>query len=370
MTQQNNTPVETAGAADTPHNETALADVDEALDRELGISPDADDITPPDEEAAEAEQSEQAAGAEEEAEDEPAAEEAEEEAEDDSPDEDEDDDPSASDDADFKSIPEEHQKTVGKLIAKARSKALAKNEAKLAELSATAEQVPELEAARDSLEDELSELRAAKTVPAPTAERPLAALTSTEDLRTYVQNARTHLRELRSNPDEVQVPDGQGGQRYLTEAEVQSRIASLQDRLEFDVPEHRDFLRDRAKADQKLEADFPELAQAKSPLTREVNKVLAAQPQLKLMPDARRKALTLALGEKLLAQHGAKAYAVATGKAAPAAKAAKTPAQKAAAKAAPRAPAPPASSSAPRRAAAPATPGKFSEEALDEELFG
>lgn len=360
---QTNTPVAAAEEADTS-TQTALADENEALDRELGLVPEAD-ITP-DAEADESDESEESEQDDtEDSEEDAEAEESESDESEDS--DDEDDDPSNDADADFKSIPEEHQEAVGKLISKARHKERAKNEAKIAELTETAGKVTELEQARDDLEGQLTELRAEKSVPAATEERPLASLTTEQDLRDYTKKARTHLRELQANPDEIQVPDGQGGQRYLTDTEVQQRIAFLQDRLTFDVPEHQSFLRDNAQAEQQLLKDYPDLGQPKSQLAREVNKVLADQPQLKAQSGYRRTALSLALGNLLIGKHGDKAYSIATGKVAPARKVAKKQAAK---KAAPRAPAPPAASSAPRRAAAPAKQGQFSEDAFDQELFG
>ena len=371
MTTQNQT-TEPARVADTQSAqavETALADSETAFDAELGFLPGDDAEQPPEinedpdpqADPDPSDEPDETTGDDEdppEGDEEPVEEEEE-------PTEDEDTD----DEPDFSSIPKEHQAAVGKLISKARTKERSKSEAKINELSALAEKVPTLEGERTTLQSQLDDLKAAKSVPAPTSESPYANVVSIDELKTKENLLWDHRRELMSNPDEVQIADPHTGQlRYLRDGEANSRIAQIDERLQRYLPVQRKFLEEHATLDKQLVADFPDLEREGSALKQSVNRILAARPELKLTANYRRTALAQAIGEQVLSAQGKEAWAYSQGKPVKKPINGNTPGKPAAPRQ--KAPPPPTARTAPRRNAATTVPGKFSEDAFDQELFG
>ena len=319
MTTQNQK-TEPARVADTQSAqavETALADSETAFDAELGFLPGDDAEQPPEinedpdlqadpdpsDDPAETTDADDEPAEGDEGEDDPNEEE--------EPPEDED----ADDEPDFSSIPKEHQAAVGKLISKARTKERSKTEAKINELSALAEKVPTLESERTTLQSQLDDLKAAKSVPAPTSESPYANVVSIDDLKAKENLLWDHRRELMSNPDEVQITDPLTGQlRYLKDGEANARIAQIDERLQRYLPVQRKFLEEHATLDKQLVADFPDLEREGSTLKQSVNRILAARPELKLTANYRRTALAQAIGEQVLTAQGKEAWAYSQGK--------------------------------------------------------
>lgn len=360
-------PADSTGVADTPSqfDQAALSDsaIETALDQELGLAPatdapnpDLQDVVPNESEAATAEDTTTNA-------DENASEAAEPEAAEPEAENDPDTDRAA-----LEAIPEELQPKVGSLLKEMRERTRAKSAEKLmaaeqraAELS---ERLPTLEQARDELQGSLDELRADRAVPAPTARNPLAAVTALADLDSAEEALWGMRTQLMSDPTNVQVDDGQGGQRYLEEGEAARRIAFIDERLQRFLPRQRELLQQQEGKRQALVDEFPDYAKRGSELQRGVARAIAANPELKANANYHRTALAQAIGERMLQVHGKQAWAQATTKVAPAAKVS----QSVKAKNEPKPPPPVRTQAAPRRAAQTDLAGEFSQSRYDRYL--
>lgn len=358
-------PADSTGAADTPSqfDQAALSDsaIETALDQELGLAPDADaadpalqDVVPDESEATTAEDTTTTT-------DESAADEATDAAADDVSEDD-------TDRAALEAIPEELQPKVGSLLKQMRERTRAKSAEKLtaveqraAELS---ERLPTLERERDELQGSLDELRAARAVPAPSARNPLAAVTSLADLDSAEESLWSMRTQLVSDPTNVQVDDGQGGQRYLEEGEAARRVAFIDERLQRFLPRQRELLRQQESDRSATIDEFPDYGKRGSELQRGVARVIAANPELKASAHYHRTALAQAIGEQMLRVHGKQAWAQATGKAA----VADTVSKPAKAKVEPKPPPPVRTQAAPRKATQTVPAGEFNEARYDRYL--
>lgn len=367
-------PADSTGVADTPSqfDQAALSDsaIETALDQELGLAP-ISDAPDPDLQDVNLDKSEAATAddtttiADESAAADPAepSSESEDAAAEELP-------PSSEDEADtdraaLAAIPEELQPKVGSLLKEMRERTRAKSAEKLtaaeqraAELS---ERLPTLEQERDELRGSLDELRAARAAPAPTARNPLAAVTSLADLDSAEEALWSMRTQLVSDPTNVQVDDGQGGQRYLEEGEAQRRIAFIDERLQRFLPRQRQLLQQQESGRTALLDEFPDYGKRGSELQRSVSRAIAANPELKASANYHRTALAQAIGEQMLRVHGKQAWAQATTKVAPAATVSKT----VKAKTEPKPPPPVRTQAAPRRATQTDPAGEFSQTQYD-----
>jgi hypothetical protein len=353
-------PADSTGVADTPSqfDQAALSDsaIETALDQELGLAP-ISDAPDPDLQDVNLDKSEAATAddtttiADESAAADPA-------------------EPSSEDEADtdraaLAAIPEELQPKVGSLLKEMRERTRAKSAEKLtaaeqraAELS---ERLPTLEQERDELRGSLDELRAERAVPASTARNPLASVTSLADLDSAEEALWSMRTQLVSDPTNMQIPDGQGGQRYLEEGEAQRRIAAIDERLQRFLPRQRQLLQQQESGRTALLDEFPDYGKRGSELQRSVSRAIAANPELKASANYHRTALAQAIGEQMLRVHGKQAWAQATTKVAPAATVSKT----VKAKTEPKPPPPVRTQAAPRRATQTDPVGEFSQTQYD-----
>jgi hypothetical protein len=259
------------------------------------------------------------------------------------------------DDTDVAEIPKEYQAKVGQLLKKTRDKERAKVEARVAELEQAAARAQELEQQSQALTGELEQLRAAKAMPAPSADEPFADVTDETALAEVEQRYRAARKRLMTEPDNIQVDDGEGGKRYLSEEEVRRELATIDDRLQFDLPKRRQWLANHTQFDRVLSESLPEINDPKSEIARKVNQVIAQLPAVKSLPGYRYVALANVVGNEFIGKFGKEALKVLAELKAPGAKApAKAAATKPAA-AKPKAPKPPKAQAAPARPTTKAT---------------
>jgi murein DD-endopeptidase MepM/ murein hydrolase activator NlpD len=259
------------------------------------------------------------------------------------------------DDTDVAEIPKEYQAKVGQLLKKTRDKERAKVEARVAELEQAAARAQELEQQSQALTGELEQLRAAKAMPAPSADEPFADVTDETALAEVEQRYRAARKRLMTEPDNIQVDDGDGGKRYLSEEEVRRELATIDDRLQFDLPKRRQWLANHTQFDRVLSESLPEINDPKSEIARKVNQVITQLPAVKSLPGYRYVALANVVGNEFISKFGKEALKVLAELKAPVAKA---PAKAAATKPAavkPKAPKPPKAQAAPARPTAKAT---------------
>jgi len=366
-------PADSTGVADTPSqfDQAALSDsaIETALDQELGLAP-ISDAPDPDLQDVNLDKSEAATAddtttiADESAAADPAEPSSEDAAAEELP-------PSSEDEADtdraaLAAIPEELQPKVGSLLKEMRERTRAKSAEKLtaAEQRATelSERLPTLEQERDELRGSLDELRAARAAPAPTARNPLAAVTSLADLDSAEEALWSMRNKLVSDPTNVQVDDDQGGKRFLQVDEAVQRIAFIDERLNRFLPRQRELLKQQASNRTALINEFPDYAKRGTELQRSVDRVIAANPELKASADYPGTALAQAIGERMLRAHGKAAWLYATGKAAPPAA---TVSKTVKAKTEPKPPPPVRTRAAPRRATQADPVGEFSQTQYD-----
>lgn len=201
-------------------------------------------------------------------------------------------------------IPEELQPTVGKLLKKTREKERAKVAKRLAELETVANRATELEQTRATLEGELDRVKAAKVVPSPTKQDPFADVTTAEDLQSIEDRYWQARQRLVKNPDSIEVDDGDGGKRYLSDAEVREKLAVVDEHLQRRLPQKRKWLEQHEQFDGQLVQVLPEIDDPKSEISRAVNKVITALPEVKKFPGYRTTALAQVLGNTLISEFG------------------------------------------------------------------
>jgi hypothetical protein len=247
-------------------------------------------------------------------------------------------------DTDVAEIPKELQAKVGQLLKKTRDKERAKVEARVAELEQAAARAQELEQQSAALTGELEQLRATKAMPAPSADEPFADVTDDTALAEVEQRYRAARKRLMTEPDNIQVDDGEGGKRYLSEEEVRRELATIDDRLQFDLPKRRQWLANHTHYDRVLSESLPEINDPKSEIARKINQVITQLPAVKSLPGYRYVALANVVGNEFISKFGKEALKVLAELKAPVAKAAVKPAADK-----PKAPKPPKAQAAPAR---------------------
>lgn len=216
------------------------------------------------------------------------------------------------DEVDFSAIPPEHQKAVGKLIKQTREKERAKLATKLEEFETVRSEHAQLKSEREQLTSTLEQVKAQKSVPAPTDAAPYADITSAQDLHDTEQKLWELREKVVSDPESIEIDDGEGGKRSLTESEARRYLARIDQRLHRDIPAKRLWMQQHEQYDQILRQAMPDVDDANSELGKQVNRIIASFPQVKLIPGYRNTAAATVIGQEMMKRHGAKAWQVAT----------------------------------------------------------
>lgn len=214
------------------------------------------------------------------------------------------------------------QRVIAREIGKARGR-YKEAEAKVTELTTTVEAAKQEKQEYESL---VTELKAAKVVPAPTRQDPLVAHDSLDSLQRLEETSRAFKRwaTLHPNGGPCEMIKGNDGQpEHLSAEQVAQLRANVDDDLDVHIPRRRMFLQEDRKYTEQCTALFPQLREKTHELTIATNDILANAPEFKRFPGARMGAVYYELGRRLVEKHQGKAWDVATGKFQPSAPAAK-----------------------------------------------
>lgn len=173
-------------------------------------------------------------------------------------------------------------------------------EAKLSELQAQVAQVPQLQAA-------LSQLQAAKVVPAPTAQDPLATVQTAEALQEVEAFAQQLKDWIDDNPEGGPCPLFPGRDGQPTEVD-EVGLKNLRAKVRADlraIPQRRDYLQRKAQTEAMLVKEMPELSDPNHEINLRVNQILASTPELKRLPEHRLGAFFYEIGRRVTGATGA-----------------------------------------------------------------
>jgi hypothetical protein len=170
-------------------------------------------------------------------------------------------------------------KTAEETSAKAVSDAVAEREARIAELEAKLTQTTPASPAE---------------APVPTsAETPLAHVENAAQLQEEIARAKrirawaiTHWDGVDPETgDPVEVPDGNGGTRVATAAEIRSHFSRCDEVLNEHAPARAEFLRQRTEQIELARTEYPALFDTKSDEHRLFQQVLQALPEIRRFAD-------------------------------------------------------------------------------------
>jgi len=170
-------------------------------------------------------------------------------------------------------------KTAEETSAKAVSDAVAEREARIAELEAKLTQTTPASPAE---------------APVPTsAETPLAPVENAAQLQEEIARAKrirawaiTHWDGVDPETgDPVEVPDGNGGTRVATAAEIRSHFSRCDEVLSEHAPARAEFLRQRTEQIELARTEYPSLFDTKSDEHRLFQQVLQALPEIRRFAD-------------------------------------------------------------------------------------
>jgi hypothetical protein len=170
-------------------------------------------------------------------------------------------------------------KTAEETSAKAVSDAVAEREARIAELEAKLTQTTPASPAE---------------APVPTsAETPLAHVENAAQLQEEIARAKrirawaiTHWDGVDPETgDPVEVPDGNGGTRVATAAEIRSHFSRCDEVLSEHAPARAEFLRQRTEQIELARTEYPSLFDTKSDEHRLFQQVLQALPEIRRFAD-------------------------------------------------------------------------------------
>ena len=170
-------------------------------------------------------------------------------------------------------------KTAEETSAKAVSDAVAEREARIAELEAKLTQTTPASPAE---------------APVPTsAETPLAHVENAAQLQEEIARAKrirawaiTHWDGVDPETgDPVEVPDGKGGTRVATAAEIRSHFSRCDEVLNEHAPARAEFLRQRTEQIELAKTEYPALFDTKSDEHRLFQQVLQALPEIRRFAD-------------------------------------------------------------------------------------
>ena len=173
-------------------------------------------------------------------------------------------------------------KTAEEMSAKAVSDAVAEREARIAELEAKLTQTTPATPANPA------------EAPVPTsAETPLAHVENAAQLQEEIARAKrirawaiTHWDGVDPETgDPVEVPDGKGGTRVATAAEIRSHFSRCDEVLNEHAPARAEFLRQRTEQIELARTEYPALFDAKSDEHRLFQQVLQALPEIRRFAD-------------------------------------------------------------------------------------
>lgn len=176
----------------------------------------------------------------------------------------------------------------------------------------------ELTTENQALKDQVAHLQAAKVVPTPTAQDPLADV---QDVATLTQVREAHqatLDWIEDNADAIRdLGEGEtlefpfyqqdGKPVGVSKAQIDRIKQTARSELRA-VPGREAWLKDRTTYTTALEASFPDLKKAGSQLRKEVDAVFAANPELKRFSRSENIAMAQVIGQGLIQKLGPKAW--------------------------------------------------------------
>jgi hypothetical protein len=160
-----------------------------------------------------------------------------------------------------------------------RIDAITAEKGRLAEKLAVAE--AEAKAAKESLE----RLAANPVTVEPTEENPLADVSTVDELKKRVDNARAIRKWCLENLEGGVVKNREGEDVEISAEQVRKRLAETDDLLMEHAPRRMAWLKQAEQFDVEARADYPDLFNAKSELFAEAVSYLKVLPEIQRFPD-------------------------------------------------------------------------------------
>lgn len=153
---------------------------------------------------------------------------------------------------------------------------------------------------------ELNRVKAEGVIPSRTANQPLADYMDNNRLQQLEDTSWEFKTFLMSNPNggEYRWGNGKDEAIVIRKEDVPVELARVERDLSRNIPQRREWLRQRDQFSQAAATEFPQLLQDDHPFTVDVNAIITSFPEVKLLPSYKYVAAWAALGRAYSGLYG------------------------------------------------------------------